>query len=103
VINCISCLHGVVQKVQDKDFTFREVIGCDLLSREVVRLVECNRYQEMKKVGGNECELPLPKFDYGDASSGLPADIMAKVRATSRSSEFPKKRGRGNPNWRKKV
>jgi len=49
----------VVQKVQDRaDMTVREVISCDLLVKEIVRLVECNRYQDMKKEVVEEVIIP---------------------------------------------
>ncbi len=53
---CLSCIHGVVQKsnVGDLDFTgksvLREIFNCDLISKEMVKLVECSRYGEIKKV-----------------------------------------------------
>jgi hypothetical protein len=45
----------MTQQVMDRDSSLRDVISCDLLLKETVRLMECSRYrglkneQEMKK------------------------------------------------------
>jgi hypothetical protein len=53
---CSSCSHGLVQKVSLGDLDWqgrsmlREIFNCDLVSKEVVKLVECSRYVELKGV-----------------------------------------------------
>ena len=46
---CSSCSHSVVQKAFDRDRVLRELLYCDLLTKEVVMLVDCSRYLDMKK------------------------------------------------------
>lgn len=49
-MNCVDCLHGVVMNASlDRDVDLRDIISCDLIRREVRRLVECSRYEGMKR------------------------------------------------------
>jgi len=59
---CNSCEHAVIQKTDKGDLDWqgrsvlREIFNCELISKEVVKLVECNRYLEIKEVEYNNKE-----------------------------------------------
>lgn len=65
-MNCEECLHGVVMNAAlDRDSELRGIISCDLIRREVRRLVECSRYEGMKKGVVEEVKIESQIVDLG--------------------------------------